>query len=35
MTALLAFVAVVLLLIAMAGTPHAPTWYERWGTYDR
>jgi hypothetical protein len=35
MTALIAFVAVVVLLIAMAGLPYPQTWYQRWGNYDR
>lgn len=35
MFGLLAFVALVILLIAMLGLPYRDTWHARWGNSDR
>ena len=35
MFGLLAFAALVGLLIAMTGAPYSQTWHQRWGTSDR
>lgn len=35
MLGLLAFAAVMVLLIALAGLPYPQTWAQRWGTSDR
>jgi hypothetical protein len=35
MFGLIAFIAVVVVLIAMAGFPYPQSWYGRWGNSDR
>ena len=35
MFGLLAFAAVIVLPIALAGTPYPQSWAQRWGTSDR
>ncbi len=35
MLGLIAFMAVVVALIAMLGAPYPQTWYGRWGNSDR
>ncbi len=35
MFGLLAFAAVIVLLVALAGAPYPQSWAQRWGTSDR
>lgn len=35
MIGLIAFAAVVVLLLAVLGLPYRQSWYGRWGNYDR
>ncbi len=35
MLALIAFAAVVVVLLAILGLPYGQSWYGRWGNYDR